>query len=251
MILPFSYLEISASNEENIISLEQKVIEKINEEKFDDALIYVNQILEIDPENVNALNNKGGIFVELELYEKAVNSFDTVLILDANNTKALNNKGIALIQQLKIVESFDAFYKSLTIDPTNQIAYENTKKIMHNMSWVDESNNGYAVIIIRDSDGNLVDYKRGETIKVHLPLGYTLIKEFGSTEIINFNGEKRVLGKYIGNVNLNHNQFVGVFTGDMQFGNNKLPVIEVELNGFIGKANDNLTYEIAILFPDQ
>ncbi|QLH02140.1 hypothetical protein C5F47_00325 [Nitrosopumilus cobalaminigenes] len=251
MILPISYLEISASNEDDIISLEQKILEKINEEKFDEALIYVNQILEIDPENVNALNNKGGIFIELELYENALNNFDSVLLLDENNTKALNNKGIALIKQQKIVESFEAFYKSLTIDPTNDIAFQNTKKIVRNMSWIDESENGYAIIIIRDSNGNLVDYKKGDTIKVHLPLGYTLLRDFGELDVIDYDGEKRIVGKYGDSVVMKRNQFNGVFYAEMQFGDNVLPVIEVELNGWIAKNGDNVTYEIAILLPGQ
>ena len=222
MIIPFSYVEISASNEDEIIFLEQIMIEKINDRKFDDALIYADKILDIDPENVNALNNKGGIFIELELYENAVNNFDSALRLDVNNTGILNNKGIALIQQQKVVESFEAFYKSLTIDPTNQIAYEYTKKIMQNMNWVDETNNGYAVLTIRDANGNLVGYTRANSISVHLPLGYNLIKEFGDMQVIDVNGEKRILGKYVGAVNLKHSQLLGMFTADIQFGNNKL-----------------------------
>ena len=249
MILSLLSVEVLADNENEINNFEKKLMEKINNDDFEGALVDVNKILKIDPENINALNNKGGILIELGLNEEAVTNFDQVLIHDANNTQALNNKGIALIREEKLPESFDAFYNSLKVDPSNEIAFENIQKLTKRMSWIDETKNGYAVISIKDSQGNLVAYSKAHTIAVNLPLGYILLKEQGDLHQVKINGDERTLAVYENEATLSRTQFIGVFSADMTFGNNSLRVIEMELNGLIAKEGDTFTYEIAILLP--
>ena len=42
------------------------------------------------------MNNKGGMLLELDRIEKAIPYFDKVLEIDPNNVGALTNKGLAL-----------------------------------------------------------------------------------------------------------------------------------------------------------
>lgn len=245
----FLTVDVFADNNDEILTLETNMMKSIEKQEFDKALVQVNEILKIDSENINALNNKGGILIELGLNVEAVDNFNRVLLIDQNNTKALNNKGIALIRQEKIPESFHAFYESLKIDPTNEIAFENMKKLTERMTWINESKNGYAVLTVRDENGNIVNYSKTNTIEMHLPLGYILLKDFGELEEVYFNGEKRILATYTNTQTMKHNQFIGVIGAKMGFGDNSLQVIEMEINGLIAKAGDNFTYEIAVFLP--
>ena len=64
----------------------------VSQERYDEALGVFNQILEIDPDNVKALNHKGATLVKMEEFEHSLEYFDKALELQPNNTKILKNK---------------------------------------------------------------------------------------------------------------------------------------------------------------
>jgi tetratricopeptide (TPR) repeat protein len=61
-----------------------------------DALEYYDRPLAIDPDNTNALTNKGAAVAGLGRYEEAIGYFDRVLNIDPNYIPALVNKGALL-----------------------------------------------------------------------------------------------------------------------------------------------------------
>jgi tetratricopeptide (TPR) repeat protein len=65
---------------------------------YEDAIVYLDKALAIDPNSVNvdALYNKGAALLDQGKNEEAIEYFDRVLAIEPNATDALNNKGAAL-----------------------------------------------------------------------------------------------------------------------------------------------------------
>jgi tetratricopeptide (TPR) repeat protein len=81
------------------------------------SLEYYDNLLEIDPNDVKSLNNKG---VELAVQfkiEKAMEYFDKVLKLDPGDATALYNKSILLKGKGKYQNSREYLDKALELDP--------------------------------------------------------------------------------------------------------------------------------------
>jgi len=103
-------------------SLMEKGIDAILDSQFEEAIEYFDKILEKDPQNTQALTNKGVALGNLGRSLEAISQFDQVLEIDQNNTDALNNKGAALVTLGKYDEALLYFDRILTIDPENQSA---------------------------------------------------------------------------------------------------------------------------------
>ena len=69
------------------------------------------------------MDNKGSLAI-LGKYEEAIIWYDKALALDPNDVVALNAKGAALFYLGKIQDALDSWNKTLTIDPTNQDALD-------------------------------------------------------------------------------------------------------------------------------
>ena len=242
-------LNSHAETSDNILSLESQAMEMINESKYDKASVYLDRILEIDPKNINALNNKGGILIKSGNYPDAINYFDEILKIDGNNTQALNNKAIALSKLQLYVQSLKLFYQSLTIDPSNQNTLNNTKSLIKKLYWIDETSKSFGVVTVRDKNGNLVIYSKIHTVKVQPPLGYIMLKNLGGLQEIEINGEKHEVLFYNGTIPLSRTQFVSRGDIYLTVNNIQIKVIEVLLNGFIATSSDTIHYEFIILDP--
>jgi len=59
------------------------------------AIEYIDQALNISPDNIDILFFKGWAFLNLERYEEAIVYYDKVLAIDPNDIDALNDKGFA------------------------------------------------------------------------------------------------------------------------------------------------------------
>ena len=91
--------EIYASNS---TLLNNEIADLVYNNKYRTAVIKINQALEMEPNNVTALNRKGEVLNHLgktdeDKYYKAIESYDEVLNLEPNNVTALNGKGEVLI----------------------------------------------------------------------------------------------------------------------------------------------------------
>ena len=115
---------------DNIQSLTKKwTMMLLDAKNFTGAISYFDQVLKIDPNNTNALINKGVALGNLQNFTGAISYFDQVLKINPNNIDALNNKGAALIKEDKFDEANSIFDKVLKIDPKNSIALSNKKVI--------------------------------------------------------------------------------------------------------------------------
>ncbi len=78
-----------------------------------------NKSLEIDTNDIDALNSKGVAFVILGNYNEAIGYYDRALEINPNDIDALYNKGVALNELGKYNEAIQYFNKVLEIDPNH------------------------------------------------------------------------------------------------------------------------------------
>ncbi|MEN6593006.1 MAG: tetratricopeptide repeat protein [Methanobacterium sp.] len=101
-------------------------------EKNIKSLEYYDNLLEINPNDVKSLNNKG---VELAVQfkiEKAIECFDKVLKLDPEDATALYNKSILLKIERNPQNSKKYLYKALELDPEIETSKKSGKLLLKN-----------------------------------------------------------------------------------------------------------------------
>ena len=101
---------------------------------FQEALDLLDKALEINPEHVDALYNKGWALVGLEKQEEAIVWFDRVLALNPNYIHALNMKGNALLGLDKPEEAIVWYDKALEVDPKYSYAQKNKILAQQNLA---------------------------------------------------------------------------------------------------------------------
>jgi len=79
--------------ESQTISLMQNGTDALILGKYQEALVYVNRIIEIDPEHADAWNLKGGVHKLLKEDQKAMECYDKVLNINPKRGDTWSNKG--------------------------------------------------------------------------------------------------------------------------------------------------------------
>ena len=64
--------------------------------EYQEAITWFDKALEIDPNYVFALHNKGLALIQLGQYEEAITSLDKALAIEPSNVNVLNDKDFAL-----------------------------------------------------------------------------------------------------------------------------------------------------------
>src|SRR3989338_1059102 len=112
----FDYEGTQQTISDDLDELNQKGNDLLDLERYDEAISYYDQVLEIDPDDVVALTNKGLALRNLERYEEAISYYDRVLEIDPNDALVLNNKGVALNDLERYREAIPYLDRALTIE---------------------------------------------------------------------------------------------------------------------------------------
>ena len=83
--------------------------------KTEHAIECFNHILSIQPSNVDALRSKAIIFINKEKYEDAMVNLDQILLTDPNDLETMYFKGIVLEQLGHLAQAVNYYLKSLKI----------------------------------------------------------------------------------------------------------------------------------------
>jgi len=89
--------------------------------KYEEGIKIYEAVLETNPQNCEALNDKGFVLCQLEKYEEVIEACNKLLEINQNHLDALNNKGLALLKLGKNEEAIEVCNKLLEIDPQNQL----------------------------------------------------------------------------------------------------------------------------------
>ena len=97
--------------------LVHKGIDRVKREQFDDALEFFDRVLEMNPKNADALNNKGVALYHMNRPMEALECYDLALSTDPENPEALRNKGFVLRSMQRFEEALEAYDLLIAVGP--------------------------------------------------------------------------------------------------------------------------------------
>ena len=106
---------------------------------YPQALEAYNRSLELKPDNLDALNNRGMTLDELKRYEEALKDYSHALELRPDFPEVLNNRGVALAKMERYDEGLKDYDRALELKPDYMSPLYNRACAYSLMSWFQES----------------------------------------------------------------------------------------------------------------
>ena len=147
----------------------------VAEKRFSEAMIYLDKILEQEPDNLKALTNKAGLLAQLGNFSKSLSLSNKVLDIEPDRISALTNKAIALKMLGEYEKSYQIFTKILMIDPENEKIKKSRAILLSGTPTISTNNSEYDVhvlVTIRDKDRNLIAVTESNNAR-YLPSQFT------------------------------------------------------------------------------
>jgi len=117
----------------------KKGINLMADEKLEDASQIFEQVLRIDPDNVDALLKLGYARFHLEDYSDALRVYDKILDIDVTNAEAWNLKSLVHYEQKQYAKALDSVEKAIESEPTFGMAWYNRACFLSLINQVPES----------------------------------------------------------------------------------------------------------------
>ena len=173
--MTYAQEELPLPEGKNIKEWESISAALVAEKRFSEAIIYLDKILEQDPDNLKALTNKAGLLAQLGNFSKSLSLSDKVLEIDPDRISALTNKAIALKMLGEYEKSYQVFTKILIMDPDNEKIKKSRTILLSGTPTISTNNSEYNVhvlVTIRDEDGNLIAVTESNNAR-YLPSEFT------------------------------------------------------------------------------
>ena len=107
------------------VNLYNKGVNKMSEQKFEDAIRCFDLSLRIDPYFVDSLVKKGYSHFHLNQYSLAISLFDQVLEIDVNNAEVWNLMGLVYYKAKNYEKASECCQKALDINPNDAVVWYN------------------------------------------------------------------------------------------------------------------------------
>ena len=117
----------------------KKGINLMSDEKLDDATEVFEQVLRIDPDNVDVLLKLGYAQFHLDDYANALRVYDKILDIDVTNAEAWNLKSLVHYEQKQYAKALDSADKSIESEPTYGMAHYNKACFLSLLYQIPES----------------------------------------------------------------------------------------------------------------
>ena len=98
---------------------------KVEAQEYSDAIVLLNNMIEIDPEDEKRLATLALCYQHLKDFNSAIEAYNKVLAIKPDYADAYYNMGNALKDQGKLEEAIEAYNKALAINPDHADAYNN------------------------------------------------------------------------------------------------------------------------------
>ncbi len=128
---------------EKIIEYIEKAEDYKNRNMYHDAIRYYDLVLDLDPENIQALNNKGLLLWANRKYRLAIEHFDRVIELDKYNPEALINKAASLNKLGEKEEALKTYDIIIDNDKENTDAWSNKGVLLYTMQNFKEAEEAF------------------------------------------------------------------------------------------------------------
>ncbi|MEM6765139.1 MAG: tetratricopeptide repeat protein [Bacteroidota bacterium] len=90
---------------------------------YSSAESHYNHILQIDPENLEALNAKGSLIAHQGRFEEAISDFNEIIEIDPEFTEAYYNRGLVYLRQNEYEEAVSDVERVIHLEPNQGKAY--------------------------------------------------------------------------------------------------------------------------------
>ena len=215
ILIACSFSTIFYANAESVEELHDAAYQFMKSENFSDAIYTYSKILEMQPNDEQALLNRAIALTQVDSFDNALRDIDSVLLLNPNNKKALNGKAF-ILEKLDCIsykkcgplESLRILEELLESDPTNNELENQRNFVLTNVPsfYVRATDGDYLVRfqqILKDSEGSLVSVIDGvasEVIPTRLLDEYLDEKkdtvDIFEKEIVSIEGEQYVKWRY-------------------------------------------------------
>ena len=215
ILIAFSFSTILYANAESVEELHDAAYQFMKSGNFSDAIDNYSKILELQPNDEQALLNRAKAYTQVDRFDEALWDLDSFLILNPNNKSALNGKAF-ILEKLDCVsykkcgplESLRILEQLLESDPTNNELQNQRNFVLTKVPsfHVIATDGDYLVRfqqILKDSEGSLVSVIDGvgsEVIPTRLLDEYLDEKkntaDIFEKEIVSIEGEQYVKWRY-------------------------------------------------------
>ena len=168
ILIECSFSTIFYENAESVEELHDAAYQFMKSENFSDAIDTYSKILELQPNDEQALLNRAIAYTQVDRFDQAIWDLDSFLMLNPNNKKALNGKAF-ILEKLDCIsykkcgplESLRILEQMLESDPTNNELKNQRNFVLTNIPSfnVRDTDGDYLVRfqqILKDSEGSLV-----------------------------------------------------------------------------------------------
>ena len=209
----------------------------VAEKRFSEAIIYLDKILEQEPDNLKALTNKAGLLAQLGNFSKSLDLSNKVLEIDSERISALTNKAISLKMLGEYEKSFETFTKILMIEPDNEKIKNARAALLSGTPTISTNNSMYDVhilVVVRDKDENLIAVTESSNAR-YLPSKFTekWWNDLSEKNYLKYENGYEIFQK--GNTMLSSDDHLGILTLEREMSGYNvvmfeafLPMIQVE-----------------------
>jgi len=117
----------------------KKGINLMADERLEEAAATFEQVLRIDPQDVESLLRLGYSRFHLDDYIDAMKAYDTILDVDVTNAEAWNLKSLIHYEQKNFSKALDSVEKAVESDPTYGMAWYNKACFLSLLNQIPES----------------------------------------------------------------------------------------------------------------
>lgn len=129
--------------------------------KFQEAIVYYEQAININPLNEVLWSNKGISLRNLGKYQEAIASYDRSIEINPMFVLAWNNKGLALDHMGRYEEAIACYNQALKINPVSELAWNNKGITLANLKKLNEAIACYEQAIKKNDTRAEIWYNKG------------------------------------------------------------------------------------------
>ena len=242
--------------EESVNELYSNLVLLLQEEKFEKALSYLDKILEVQPNNVPILLNKGSVLIALDRSNESITYFDRLLKIEPNNIKGLTSKAAALANIGETQNALDLYDRILSIDKDNEKIESEKARLLSITPTISihgdfgkDKESKYDIhlrVTVRNSQGELISVIESKSGR-YMPVSFTdeVFDQLFEKELVEINGEKIQVAKYVDRY-ITDNDSIGNFFFEVTKSGYKISVFEIFPPHVGIEANDELYAEWTI-----
>ena len=125
------------------------------------ALLHIEQLLQMKPELVTAHNIHGNILLDLGRFEEAVSAYSKAISLQADYAKAHGNLAIAYLNLAEYAKALASFDRALQLDPELPGMRNNRANALQNLHRFDDALRAYDEILDQDPRDSIAAANKG------------------------------------------------------------------------------------------